>query len=283
MGEQLVLSRPGEPDLFLEVDGEGPPIVLLHGLTATRRYVAMGSTLLQRNGFQVISYDARGHGRSGGAPPERCGYRFLVNDLAAVIDHLKLARPLLVGVSMGAHTALAYAVENPERIAGLVVITPGFDPEQDEAAFAAACRRWRALADALRSAGIDGFLQAYRLERIGEPWRETVRRAVAQRIGAHRDLLALADAVEGVGCSRPPFDGEALTGVGVQAIVIGSRDQADPDHPLELAGRYASWLGCNLLVEPPPPPPRSPIAWQGGRVSALVLELARRVYSPTAG
>ena len=53
----------------------GPPIVLLHGLTATRRYVVMGSRTLQRAGYRVIAYDARGHGRSTAAPdPQAYGY-----------------------------------------------------------------------------------------------------------------------------------------------------------------------------------------------------------------
>ena len=45
-------------------EGEGAPVVLLHGLTASRRYVVMGSSALQRSGHRVIAYDARGHGQS---------------------------------------------------------------------------------------------------------------------------------------------------------------------------------------------------------------------------
>src|SRR5206468_7941256 len=44
--------------------GEGTPVVLLHGLTATRRYVVMGSRALERAGHRVLAYDARGHGAS---------------------------------------------------------------------------------------------------------------------------------------------------------------------------------------------------------------------------
>src|SRR3954466_9571084 len=42
--------------------GEGTPVVLLHGLTATQRYVVMGSRALERGGHDVVAYDARGHG-----------------------------------------------------------------------------------------------------------------------------------------------------------------------------------------------------------------------------
>ena len=51
-----------------EEDGEGIPVVLLHGLTASRRYVVMGSRALQRGGHRVIADDARGHGASAPAP-----------------------------------------------------------------------------------------------------------------------------------------------------------------------------------------------------------------------
>ena len=58
-----------------EQAGEGPAILLLHGLTATRRYVVMGSRLLERSGHRVIAYDARGHGRSTPArDPAAYGY-----------------------------------------------------------------------------------------------------------------------------------------------------------------------------------------------------------------
>ena len=50
-----------------EEAGEGAPVVLLHGLTATRRYVVMGSKALERAGHRVVLYDARAHGRSSGA------------------------------------------------------------------------------------------------------------------------------------------------------------------------------------------------------------------------
>ncbi|HEV2726871.1 MAG TPA: alpha/beta fold hydrolase, partial [Solirubrobacterales bacterium] len=48
--------------------GEGPPVVLCHGITATRRYVVHGSRMLERGGFRTVAYDARGHGKSDPAP-----------------------------------------------------------------------------------------------------------------------------------------------------------------------------------------------------------------------
>ena len=53
--------------LALFEEGSGPPVVLLHGLTATHRYVVMGSRALPRDGYRTVSYDARGHGDLAGA------------------------------------------------------------------------------------------------------------------------------------------------------------------------------------------------------------------------
>src|SRR5271166_2829323 len=112
-----------------EAAASGPPIVLLHGLTATRRYVVMGSRTLERSGHRVLSYDARGHGRSAPAPaPPAYGYEHLAADLRAALDAAEVERAVLVGASMGAHTALRFALEHPERVAALALITPAFDP-----------------------------------------------------------------------------------------------------------------------------------------------------------
>src|SRR5918911_4222163 len=91
--------------LAADEDGEGVPVVLLHGLTATRRYVVMGSKMLERDGHRVIAYDARGHGRSAPAPePGAYGYDALAADLLAVLDAAGVERAVLAGASMGAHT-----------------------------------------------------------------------------------------------------------------------------------------------------------------------------------
>src|SRR5690242_4558051 len=139
--------------LAAEEAGDGPPIVLLHGLTATRRYVVMGSRALERSGHRVIAYDARGHGRSSPAPdPGAYGYQWLGQDLEAVLDQLGVERAVVAGASMGAHTALWLALNAPERVRGLVVITPAYEPGVDRDPRELA--RWDALADGLRTGGV---------------------------------------------------------------------------------------------------------------------------------
>ena len=84
---------------------DGLAVVLLHGLTATREVVVHGSGYLPRKGYRLISYDARGHGRSGAAPAGTYGYVNLADDAAAVVAaRAGEGRPVLAGHSMGAHT-----------------------------------------------------------------------------------------------------------------------------------------------------------------------------------
>src|SRR5215216_1352383 len=130
--------------------GEGTPVVLLHGLTATRRYVVMGSKNLERSGHRVVAYDARGHGRS--PPADAYGYDALAADLGAVLDDRGIDRAVLAGASMGAHTLVRFALERPERTAALVVITPAYDPENPERDL----DRWDRLSNGLREGGVDG-------------------------------------------------------------------------------------------------------------------------------
>ena len=83
---EITVQRDGV-ELAGEEAGDGIPVVLLHGLTATRRYVVMGSRSLERSGHRVIAYDARGHGRSSPAPsPSEYAYGDLGEDLLAVLD-----------------------------------------------------------------------------------------------------------------------------------------------------------------------------------------------------
>jgi pimeloyl-ACP methyl ester carboxylesterase len=258
-------------ELAGEQAGEGPAVVLLHGLTATRRYVVMGSRLLERSGLRVVSYDARGHGRSEPAPERRAyGYELLAGDLAAVLDQLGLERVILAGASMGAHTAARFALERPERVRALCLITPSYDPaaprEPDSYS------GWDALARGLREGGVEGFVRAYDLASVPERWRSTLETVLRQRIAAHEHPDAVADALEFVPRSRPFTDMAELARIAVPVAIVASRDEPDPGHPLAVAERYARAIpGAKLHVEEQ----GSPIAWQGGALSRIILGLAQ--------
>jgi pimeloyl-ACP methyl ester carboxylesterase len=253
-----------------EEAGEGTPVVLLHGLTATRRYVVMGSRALERSGHRVVAYDARGHGRSSPAPdPGAYGYDELAGDLGAALDALAIERAVLVGASMGGHTLLRYALDHPDRAAAVAVITPGHDPAtaDDPARLA----RWDALAEGLRWGGVDGFLAAYGPPPVPERWRETVETVLRQRLAQHEHPEAVADALRAVPRSKPFASLDELGALDLPALVVASRDDADPGHPYALAQAYAEALpGARLVSEKPE---QSPLAWQGGRLSREIAAL----------
>jgi len=266
------LIRIGGVELAVEEAGAGVPVVLLHGLTATRRYVVMGSRLLERSGHRVISYDARGHGRSSPAPvPDAYSYAELASDLEAVMNGLELRRAVLAGASMGAHTLLRYALAFPQRVAGMVVITPAYGG--DELDDPARLERWDALAAGLRTGGVDGFLEAYGPPHVAPAFRESVIRAIRQRLALHQHPEAVADALVAVPRSLPFGAISELQAIGAPVAVVASNDEADPGHPFAVGAAYAAMIPGAVLVQDPPG--SSPIAWQGSRLSHVIADIAR--------
>ena len=251
-------------ELAGETVGEGPPIALLHGVTATRRYVVHGSNALPRRGYRQISYDARGHGESAPAPPSAgYDYRELAGDLGEVLGSEGAERPVLCGHSMGCHTIANYTLDHLDQVAGVVLIGPvqlGL-PAPDEVLEA-----WGRLADGLERGGVDGFMEAFEADlRVEGSWRETVLRITRERIQLHRHPDAVARALREVPRSIP-FDGMAELGfLDVPALVVASHDEADPGHPYPVAEAWAEAIpGARLVSEEPG---KAPLAWQGGKLA----------------
>jgi pimeloyl-ACP methyl ester carboxylesterase len=258
----FALAEP--PVLHGESAGEGPPIVLCHGITATRRYVHHGSRALERAGHEVVAYDARGHGESDPAPPaEGYGYPWLLADLERVVAaRVGEGRLVLAGHSMGAHTAIAYALAHPERLVGLVVIGPVYLGEVEPQSLA----YWDGLAAALERGGVDGFVNYIdRHQRTDPAWRESVLGFTRARMLLHRHPEALVGALRQVPRSRPFGAIEELGRINVPALVVASHDAADPGHPYATAATYAEHLPRARLISEAKG--ESPLAWQGGRLS----------------
>lgn len=252
-----------------EALGEGPAIVLLHGITATGRYVVHGSKVLARGGYRQVTYDARGHGRSDPAPAEG-GYTYmeLVADVGAVTEaQVGEGAFVLGGHSMGAHTAVAYALEHPDRVAGLVVIGPVYMGFTDPAVLDS----WDRLAAGLERGGVDGFMEAV-ARGLDPSWRDVVLRFTRRRMSEHLHLDAVAQALREVPRSAP-FDAMSdLEFLDVPALVVASRDVADPGHPYAVAAAYAEAIpGAHLISEDEG---ASPLAWQGGRLARAIRDFA---------
>jgi pimeloyl-ACP methyl ester carboxylesterase len=266
-----------DPALQGEAMGEGPPVVLCHGITATRRQVLHGSKALPRAGYEAIAYDARGHGQSDPAPVgEGYGYPQLVGDLERIVaERVGERRFLLAGHSMGAHTAVSYALRHPERLAGLVVIGPTYIGTIAPESLA----YWDGLAAALETDGIDGFVAYIDRQQGSDPrWRDSVLRFTRERLLAQEHLGALVEALREVPRSRPFESLDDLRQLEVPALVVASNDDADPGHPYAAAAAYAESLPQGRLISEVPG--ESPLAWQGGKLSrALAVFYAEALSS----
>jgi pimeloyl-ACP methyl ester carboxylesterase len=252
------------PAIHGEAAGLGPPIVLCHGITASRRYVHHGSRALERAGHRVITYDARGHGESEPAPAaEGYGYPWLVADLEQVVAEQVGEGPFVLGGhSMGAHTAVAYGLRHPGRLVGLALIGPVYLGEISSSSLA----YWDGLADALAEDGVDGFVGYIdRNQAIDPAWRQSVLGFTRARMLLHRHPEALVEALREVPRSRPFESMEQLERLEIPALVVASHDQADPGHPFAAAAAYAERLPRARLTSEREG--QSPLAWQGGRLS----------------
>jgi pimeloyl-ACP methyl ester carboxylesterase len=257
-----------------EQAGDGAPVVLLHGLSATRRNVVQGSRHLIKRGYRLIAYDARGHGSS--SPAKSYEYGDLVEDLEAVLAHLEIDRAALVGSSMGAATAMAFTLEHPQRVAALVQITPAYtgyartgDVDGDT---------WERLASELERGGVDAFVEAAQAGGIPEKWREVAREATRQRMERHAHPQAVAAALRQVPGSVAWKGLEPLEHLDVPVLLVGSRDEADSLHPLGVAQEYERKLPrAELVVEEAG---KSPLAWQGARLSGVIGDFLERVGFP---
>jgi 3-oxoadipate enol-lactonase len=269
--QEIELGGAGGIVLSGETAGDGPDVVLLHGLSATRRNVVQGSRHLVKRGYRLIAYDARGHGLS--APPtdpEAYEYSDLVADLDRVLDELEIERPLLVGSSMGAAAAMAFALAHPDRVPALVQITPAYTGERTTRVPE---DQWSRLADALAE-GVDAFVDAAVPDDMPDRWREVARESTRQRMERHAHPEAVADALRVVPFSRA-FDGlELLEQVEVPTLVVGSRDEADSLHPLDVAREYVRRLPDAVLVVEDEG--ETPIAWRGATLSRAIADFLER-------
>jgi 3-oxoadipate enol-lactonase len=123
-----VRARDGTAIEYL-ADGEGPPVVLLHGATSSGRHTWAAELPAFVRVHRVLAPDARGHGGSGWDPATGITWDLLADDVADFVDALGLETFHLAGFSMGAGTALAYASRSPGRIRSLLVAGTGLADE----------------------------------------------------------------------------------------------------------------------------------------------------------
>jgi 3-oxoadipate enol-lactonase len=113
----------GRFSLYYERVGRGPRLVFLHGLGGNHLSWWQQAPYFMR-WFECVTVDQRGFGLS--PDPEDLFNAAHPGDLARLLDHLEIERAVLIGQSMGGWTIVGYALEHPERVAGMVMAdTPG--------------------------------------------------------------------------------------------------------------------------------------------------------------
>jgi pimeloyl-ACP methyl ester carboxylesterase len=200
--------RSGDVEIAYLDEGEGEPIVLVHGFASTKEvnWVNPGwVSTLTRAGRRAIALDNRGHGASGKIYDARAYHSALMaGDVRALIDHLGIARADIMGYSMGARIGAFLAVEHPSCVRSLVIGGLGIRlvdgvglPEN--------------IADALEAPSLADISDA-----TGRMFR-----SFAEQTGS--DLRALAACIRG---SRQTLSREQVAAIAAPVLVaVGTRDE----------------------------------------------------------
>ena len=125
-------AKNGNISIYYEVEGEGPPLVLAHGLTSSlNSWRRQGYTDALRKDFQLVLFDARGCGESD-KPHDSTEYGTkMADDVAAVLDNIGIRKAHYFGYSMGSHIGFRVATRYSERFHSFIL--GGASPYHDEA------------------------------------------------------------------------------------------------------------------------------------------------------
>jgi pimeloyl-ACP methyl ester carboxylesterase len=236
--------KSGDLDLTVEVFGQGKPIVYAHGLLGNR-HASRNALAPLANDYRIVIYDQRGHCDSTPlTEASRYEASQMAGDMAAVMDALGIERAIVGGESMGAATALTFALANPQRIDALLLTAPAFGdrPNPDG-------QRIKDIGQAMRAMGMDAFLQAAAVrqrEQLG--WTPDVIAYVASQFGSH-DTASIATAAQTVPDWIVFDDLSPLAQLTCPVFIIAW--DGDPLHPFDLAQRMAAALPNARLAEMP--------------------------------
>ncbi len=210
------LNRDGV-GLYYEVHGEGPPLLLTHGFSATAQMWTGQIDALAPH-FQLITWDMRGHGQSD-YPDDPAAYSeaATVADMAANLDAVGARNAIIGGLSLGGYMSLAFHLAHPERTRALLIIDTGPGYKKDEARDG-----WNA--NALKRA------ERYDADGLG-----LLEKGSAEtRTARHRDATGLAHAARGMLTQRDARVIESLPHIAAPALVVVGAD----DTPFLAASDY---------------------------------------------
>ncbi len=202
------LNRDGV-DLYYEVHGDGPALLLSHGYSATSQMWRGQIEALSRR-HRLIVWDMRGHGQSG-SPEDPVAYSeaATVADMAALLDAVGAREAIVGGLSLGGYMSLAFHLAHPTRVKALMVFDTGPGFRKDEAREAWNARAQRT-ADRFESEGLG------RLARAG----------VEARTSTHRSAKGLALAARGMLAQKDARAIDSLPAIAVPTLVLVGADDA---------------------------------------------------------
>jgi len=204
--------------LNIEVAGQGPPVVLLHGFTGSA--AGWGATAdVLADEFTTLAVDIVGHGKSD-APAAIEHYRMerCVDDLVSVVGKAGYGRACWLGYSMGARTALQVATRRPQAVSALVLEggSPGLETEQERAE---RVRSDEALAERIEREGVPAFVAYWESIPLFSTQSQAVRAAL--RTGRMAcDATGLANSLRGMGTGAQPPLYDRLAGVRVPVLLL---------------------------------------------------------------
>ncbi|MER7735624.1 alpha/beta fold hydrolase [Streptomyces erythrochromogenes] len=214
-------------ELFCESAGEGPAVVLLHGGMLDLHMWDEQFLRLARLGRRVIRYDARGHGSSSAVAGDHAHH----DDLRALLTRLDVPRATLVGLSLGARTAVDTALAHPDSVSALVLASPGVSgrPFTDPYVAHHTAQQMAAVGDP--DGGAQRFVEHFLRMWVDGPRREAsqVDPRLRERMRASASANVLRHA-RGLGAGMPREVGAAdrLATIGVPTLVLdGDLDSGD--------------------------------------------------------
>lgn len=211
--------------LHVEVSGEGPALLLLHGFTgSTRTWDRFIPEWSER--YRTIAVDVIGHGQSD-SPQDRSRYsmQHAVQDLAAVLDQLHIEQAAVLGYSMGGRLALSMAVLQPHRVRALLLesSSPGLKTEEEREA---RVRQDEALADRIEREGIERFVDHWEnlamfqnLKRMPPDVQRNIR---SERLGNRP--IGLANSLRGMGTGAQPSWWHALDSLNMPVLLTAGEE-----------------------------------------------------------
>ncbi|MFN8444431.1 MAG: alpha/beta hydrolase [Caldilineaceae bacterium] len=244
---QKTFIHSGPVELVAESFGAGPWLIFAHGLTGTRQGVKQQFALLAAQ-YRIVVFNQRGHGESTPiVEPAKYVVEEMADDIGAVMDAYGIERAVVGGESMGAATALSFALRHPERVSHLLLTAPAFgDTINSER------ERFQQLAEGIATFGIERFLIAARHTWEHDfHWPPDVIEAVASNFSAHKQDSLIA-ALRGVMQWTPLPDPTVLRTLTCPTCIISWEN--DPLHPATLASRFASLLPHATVVNMAPLP-----------------------------